>query len=137
MCPTFRLQLFNCQCCKLVVEAMEFAFLFEIKIISKKKWFLTFCIFIRYNTLFCSWFLLSKGVKETHLKLLVWSLYVLFLDHLSPTTRKLSFFNIVVFFYFCVCVCFFSSISFIARPPHEATRVNNLIMIFVKTSFNF
>jgi hypothetical protein len=37
MCPTFRLQLFNCQCGKLVVEAMEFTFLFEIKIILKKK----------------------------------------------------------------------------------------------------
>jgi hypothetical protein len=31
----------------------------------------------------------------------------------------------------------FFSISFIARRSHETTRVNNLIMIFVKTSFSF
>jgi hypothetical protein len=37
MCPTFKLQLFNCQCGKLVVEAMEFTFLFEIKIIYTKR----------------------------------------------------------------------------------------------------
>jgi hypothetical protein len=66
MCPTFRLQLFNCQCGKLVVEAMEFTFLFEIKIILKKK---VISHRIKYNTLFCSWFLLSKGVKERPLKI--------------------------------------------------------------------
>jgi hypothetical protein len=109
-----------------VVEAMEFTLLFEIKIIFKKKWFLTFCIYIRYNTLFCSWFSLLKGVKERPLKLFGWSLYVLFLITSHQLLGQLSFSKIVVF-----------SISFIARPSHEATRVNNLIIIFVKTSFSF
>ncbi len=91
-------------------------FCLKLKSFFKKLWFLTFCIYIRYNSLFCSWFLLSKGVKERPLKLFGWSLYVLF-----------SIWSVCVFF----------SISFIARRSHETTRVNNLIMIFVKTSFSF
>jgi len=105
-------------------------FCLKLKSFFKKLWFLTFCIYIRYNSLFCSWFLLSKGVKERPLKLFGWSLYVFF----SISFHQLwgNFHFLTLLFFKILSVCVFFSISFIARPSHEATRVNNLIMIFVK-----